>query len=110
MNRINRTATLGAVLVGGSLLASPGFAMTDLAQGYALGAAQDTTGTPKDPQPQQTPVPRQDAAPRPQEKQDASEPAPAHADKAKHGEKKKDASGKQMSEGKCGEGKCGGAF
>ena len=38
MNRNIRNATLGVVIAGGSLLAGPGFAMDDLAQGYMLAA------------------------------------------------------------------------
>ncbi len=121
MNRNRHKTTtlagLGAALLGGSLLSSPAFAMTELSQGYALGAAT----------PQDASVPPPPAAQQDQEKQqrqdaqDAAEPH-KHAEGKCGGEAgKTDKSAqdkhethgaeadKTMGEGKCGEGKCGGA-
>jgi uncharacterized low-complexity protein len=110
MNRNIRHATLGAVLAGGSLLAGSGFAMNELAQGYALGSAQET--------PPQNDTQATEAA---QSGTQAQTPPATttktahdkhHGADAKPDAKKDMKSGtadKQMSEGKCGEGKCGGA-
>lgn len=108
MNHNIRHATLGAVLAGGSLLAGSGFAMNELVQGYALGAAQE--------------VPQQRDAQAAEATATQVQQDPAAAKKARHDghhdaeakpQAKQDAEaggkGKQMSEGKCGEGKCGGA-
>ena len=78
--RKSTSLALGAALLG-SLTAAPAFAMTDLAQGYALGAAVQTP-----------PI---------AEKQATAETAQATDAHAKH-----KAEGK-CGEGKCGEGKCG---
>lgn len=114
MNRNIRHATLGAVLAGGSLLAGSGFAMNELAQGYALGAAQATppqrdaqAGEPTqaDAQaPQASPTAGQAAH---DAHHDAgAKPAP---DPKQKPQKHKAGADKQMGEGKCGEGKCGAA-
>ena len=73
---------LGATLIGGLSLSASAFAMSDLSQGYLLGA-------------QQAPPAAEKAA-------DAKA-----ADAAKHAEGSCGADKKKAGEGKCGEGKCG---
>lgn len=105
-------ALAGAVLLGGLGLSASALAMTDLAQGYALGAqaaappSASTAATQAQARPASEPADpgnakhaegkcgahAQDAA---KAKADTSASAAAHDDKA-------------MAEGKCGEGKCGG--
>lgn len=75
--RKSTSLAFGALLVSG--LSTPALAMTDLAQGYALGAA--TAG---------------------------QNPPPAQQDTAGNGTASETAAAKQKAEGKCGEGKCGG--
>jgi uncharacterized low-complexity protein len=74
--RTSVSLAIGAALIGG--MAAPAFAMTDLAQGYALAASA------------QTPPPTTTEA------QATTEAAQTT-----------DADAKQKAEGKCGEGKCG---
>jgi uncharacterized low-complexity protein len=109
---VTRTsALLGATLASGALLSSPAFAMTDLAQGYALAAsAPPVTGKATVPPPAEATATTEKQAAEHQHaegKCGASTPAaePKPADKADT----KDAgtaTDKGM-EGKCGEGKCG---
>ena len=73
------TLALGVALLGG--MAAPAFAMTDLAQGYALGASAQTPPT-------------------------AETQAATATDQAADAAAKQKAEGK-CGEGKCGEGKCG---
>ncbi|MET0547669.1 MAG: hypothetical protein ABW002_00160 [Xanthomonas sp.] len=119
------SALAGAVLLGGLGLSASALAMTDLAQGYALGAQAAVTP----PQSTETPTP----APPAQARQGAD---PAKASEGGCGAKAGDGScgahaaaatpakpeaaaaaatppathdDKAMTEGKCGEGKCGGS-
>ncbi|WP_045758210.1 hypothetical protein [Xanthomonas albilineans] len=102
-------ALAGAALLGGLSLSASALAMTDLPQGYALGAQPSTppqtedTATP----PSATPTPPATHA---KDTVKATEgKCGAHADskqKASHATNKHN--GKAMTEGKCGEGKCGG--
>ncbi|WP_369980753.1 hypothetical protein [Xanthomonas bundabergensis] len=106
-------ALAGAVLLGGLGLSASALAMTDLAQGYALGA--------------QAAAPPSAAATTPAQAQARPETRPADAGNAKNAEgscgahaqdaakAQADTSAgtaahddKAMAEGKCGEGKCGG--
>ena len=73
------TLALGVALLGG--MAAPAFAMTDLAQGYALGASAQTPPT-------------------------AETQAATATNQAADAAAKQKAEGK-CGEGKCGEGKCG---
>ena len=83
---------LGAALVGGLTLSTSAFAMSDLAQGYLLGAQQAQTA----------------------EKAADAKATDAKAAEGTCGADKKHAEGscgadkdKKAAEGKCGEGKCG---
>ena len=86
---------LGAALVGGLTLSASAFAMSDLSQGYLLGAQQAQTA----------------------EKAADAKATDAKAAEGKCGADKKHAEGscgadkdkKKAGEGKCGEGKCGGS-
>ena len=86
---------LGAALVGGLTLSASAFAMSDLSQGYLLGAQQAQTA----------------------EKAADAKATDAKAAEGKCGADKKHAEGscgadkdKKAAEGKCGEGKCGGSI
>lgn len=106
------TLVLGAALLGG--IASPAFAMTDLAQGYALGASAQTP--PEQKQDTTEPAKTEQAEAKQQHEGKCGEGkcgssqkhAPAKTDAAKAADK---AAGeaKAHAEGKCGEGKCGGS-
>lgn len=105
---------LGALMAGG--LSAPTFAMTDLAQGYALSATASTHSTPPAKQDDTASDKTTDAgAGTPKQKAEGkcgegrcgskhASDKPKAADKDKAGD-----SDKQHAEGKCGEGKCGGA-
>lgn len=120
MNRkIHKMATLAGLsagLIGTGALSTPAFAMTELAQGYALGTAAQQNATPPPAQHEHATSTQQQSASSadPHDRQDERRAAdtaqPAQHDKVKDKDKDKHAdAGKQMSEGKCGEGKCGGA-
>lgn len=101
---------LGATLAGSVLLANPAFAMTELAQGYALAAtAPPTAGRIPPPAEPTPPVDKQAAADeRHAEGKCGADAAAEHKADAGKAEAAKDstAADKGM-EGKCGEGKCG---
>lgn len=106
--RKSTSLALGALLVSG--LSTPALAMTDLAQGYALGAA--TAG--QSPPPAQQDTAGNGASSETATKQKAEgkcgegKCGGKHAgDKAKTAPASKVKDGKQHAEGKCGEGKCG---
>jgi len=110
------TALAGAVLLGGLGLSASALAMTDLAQGYALGAQ---AAAPPSADKAATAVPAQ-----PSSKSKSADAAGtdkaaegscgAHAQQAATATPDKSAAApaqhddKAMAEGKCGEGKCGG--
>jgi len=107
-------ALAGAVLLGGLGLSASALAMTDLAQGYALGAQaaappsadKAATTVPAQPKSKSTDAAGADKA--------AEGSCGAHAQDAakakpgKHAAAPAQHDDKAMAEGKCGEGKCGG--
>jgi len=107
-------ALAGAVLLGGLSLSASALAMTDLAQGYALGAqsaappSADTAASkaPAQPKSKSADVASTDKA--------TEGGCGAHAQQATTAAPDKPAAAaaqhddKAMAEGKCGEGKCGG--
>ena len=99
---------LGAALLGG--LAAPAFAMTDLAQGYALGAA--TTPPPAAEKQAATATGQASDTGSKQHAEGKCGEGKCGADKAaaSQADADKAAAGKDKAhaEGKCGEGKCGG--
>ncbi|MBN6113473.1 hypothetical protein [Xanthomonas bonasiae] len=110
------TALAGAVLLGGLGLSASALAMTDLAQGYALGAqaaappSADKAATTVPAQPK-TNAKSTDAAGADKAAEGAcgahaQDAATAKPDKAAAAAAQHD--DKVMAEGKCGEGKCGG--
>ncbi|MFC3656966.1 hypothetical protein ACFOPN_15235 [Xanthomonas hyacinthi] len=110
------TALAGAVLLGGLGLSASALAMTDLAQGYALGAQ---AAAPQSASTAATPAPAQAQA-KPETKQadagnakNAEGKCGAHAQDTAKAQTDTHASAaahddKAMAEGKCGEGKCSG--
>ncbi|KWV14514.1 hypothetical protein [Xanthomonas translucens] len=110
------TALAGAVLLGGLGLSASALAMTELAQGYALGAqgaappsADKAASTlPAQPTSRSTPANATGAGKAAEasgaahaQHAAAAKPDKSDAAAAKHDDK-------AMAEGKCGEGKCGG--
>lgn len=132
MSNASRSSSVlvGAVLLGGIGLSTSALAMTDLAQGYALGAQaavpppQDAGSTPATPAPAPTAHTGQATDPAKASEGGCGAKAgdgscgahapvatpakPAAADAAATPEAKHD--DKAMAEGKCGEGKCGGSL
>lgn len=100
-----------AALLGTALLSSSAFAMTDLAQGYALAAsAPPVTGKPAVPPPAESAPPAEKHAADPQHaegKCGASTPATDPKAAGNAGTQDTGTAADKGMEGKCGEGKCG---
>ena len=108
--RKSTTLALGAALLGG--MAAPAFAMTDLAQGYALGASAQTPTT-AEAQAATATTQATDAAAKQKTEGKCGEgkcgEGKCGADKKAKAVKTGEGEAKKPGEGKCGEGKCGGS-
>lgn len=105
------TLALGVALLGG--MAAPAFAMTDLAQGYALGASAQTPPTAEAQAATATDQAADTAAKHKAEGKCGEGKCGADKDKARTDAAKAEgeaaaSTDKAKAEGKCGEGKCGG--
>ncbi|WP_369937590.1 hypothetical protein [Xanthomonas tesorieronis] len=107
-------ALAGAVLLSGLGLSASALAMTDLAQGYALGAQSAAPPSADKAAPTAPAQPKSKSATDASADKTAEGSCGAHAQQANSSTPDKPAAAparhddKAMAEGKCGEGKCGG--